>query len=427
MRHGTEPSGIDIPLEVLPAHAKFVDTGLKLLEGSLTLGTADNLSDLREEHIHSADSLAILILLHVESLDILREIDEDNRLAEMFLHKIALMLALEVGTPMYRVLELLTFADSLLEDFDSLGICNFFKGYAKHASEALDKAVVIFVIKELQVVHAVVKSVLDEILHELLGKGHVIVDVIEGHLRLDHPELCEVARSIGVLGTEGRTESIDLAYGSSAELAFKLAADGKAGLFAEEVLAEIDLALMHRNICKIHGSNLEHVACTLCVRLCDERSMEIYEALVVEELMDSESHCVPDTEHCAESVGAEPHMGNRTEVLEGSILLLEREAHRIAFAIDFDLLCLDLYSLAAADRLHEVTLYRKAGAGGNLLEELLVEEAGVCDYLDIIDGRTVVECDELNLFVSSLSPHPSFGKDFLAWLAFQQVFYLCSG
>ena len=155
--------------------------------------------------------------------------------------------------------------------------------------------------------------------------------------------------------------------------------------------------------------------------------MEINETFLVEELMDGEGHCVADPEDCSECVGAEPHMGNRTEVLEGSILLLERETHRIALAVDLDLRSLDLNGLTASDRLHEITGHGKAGSGRDPLEEFLIKKTCVSDYLYVVDRRSIVQGYELNLLVSSLGPHPTFGKDFLTWLALQQVFYLRSG
>ena len=62
---------------------------------------------------------------------------------------------------------------------------------------------------------------------ERLGQVHVVGQVVEGHLRLDHPELGQVARGVGVLGAEGRAEGVDLAQGAGEDLRLELAADGQ--------------------------------------------------------------------------------------------------------------------------------------------------------------------------------------------------------
>ena len=272
-----------------------------------------------------------------------------------------------------------------------------------------------------------VQGVLDEVFHELLGELHVVVDVVEGHFRLDHPELREVARGVGVLRPEGGAEGVDLAHGGGAELALELAAHGEAGLLAEEVLGEIHIALLvQRDVLEVHRGDLEHVAGALRVGFGDERGVQIDEALVVEELVDGESHGVADAEDGAEGVRPEAHVRDAAEVLQGGVLLLEREAHRVAFADDLDLLGLDLHGLAAADGGDELALHGEGGAGGDALEELLVEEFRVRDYLDVIDGGTVVEGDEFDLSVASLRPDPTFGQHFRARLHPEQFLDLAS-
>ena len=409
--HGAVAAGVDVPFEVLAGHSQLVDAGLELLEVRFALGTADDLTDLREEHVHAADGLSVLVLLHVEGLDVLGEVDQDDRLAEVLLHEVALVLALEVGAPVDRVLELLAVRDGLLEDVHGLRVGDALESDAQHAAEPLDQAVVILVVEELQVVHAVVQGVLDEVFHELFGEFHVVVDVVEGHFRLDHPELREVARGVGVLRPEGGAEGVDLAHGGGAELALELAAHGEAGLLAEEVLGEIDIALLvQRDVLEVHRGDLEHVAGALRVGFGDERGMQIDEALVVEELVDSERHRVADAQDGPEGVRPQAHVRDAAQVLQRRVLLLQGEAHRVALADDFDFLGLDFHGLAAADGGDELALHGEGGAGGDALEELLVKEFGIRHDLDIVDGGTVVEGDELHLPVTSLGPDPTFGQ-----------------
>ena len=64
-------------------------------------------------------------------------------------------------------------------------------------------------------------------LEERLGAVGVVVEVGEGDLRLDHPELGQVARRVGVLGAEGRAEGVDLAQRQAVRLDVELAGDGE--------------------------------------------------------------------------------------------------------------------------------------------------------------------------------------------------------
>ena len=198
-------------------------------------------------------------------------------------------------------------------------------------------------------------------------------------------------------------------------------------VLAEEVLGEVHVALLvQRDVLEVHRGDLEHVTGALRVGFGDERGMEIDEALVVEELVDSEGHRVADAEDRTESVGPEAHVRDAPEILQRSILLLEREAHRVALADDLDLLGLDFHGLAAADGRDELALHSEGRAGGDALEELLVEELGIRHDLDIVDGGTVVEGDELHLPVASLRPDPTFGQHFAARLHPEQFLDLDS-
>merc|ERR1740130_1637314 len=106
-----------------------------------------------------------------------------------------------------------------------------------------------------------------------LGAVHVLGQVAERNLRLDHPELGQVARRVGVLRAEGGAEGVDGAEGAREVLAVQLARDGKVAWLAEEVLCVIDLArgrLLQR-LLEVERRDLEHLARTLAVGAGDER------------------------------------------------------------------------------------------------------------------------------------------------------------
>ena len=55
-----------------------------------TIPSSDDFADLGEEHVHGADGLAVLVLLHVEGLDVARIVGEDDRTLEVLLHQVVL-------------------------------------------------------------------------------------------------------------------------------------------------------------------------------------------------------------------------------------------------------------------------------------------------------------------------------------------------
>ena len=62
------------------------------------------------------------------------------------------------------------------------------------------------------------KHALDHERHQLLGQRADIVEMREGDLRLDHPELCQVAARLGFLGAERRPKAVALADGGRGRL-----------------------------------------------------------------------------------------------------------------------------------------------------------------------------------------------------------------
>ena len=162
----------------------------------------------------------------------------------MFLDEEPLVLALQIDAPADRIFEFHSVGHGLFEYAYSLGVRKSYELGVRNAAESLDKTVVIFVVEEAYVVQTVLESIVHQILDKLLGQVHVVLYVIEGHFRLNHPEFRKVARGVRVLCPEGRAEGVYLAEGRSSELAFELTAHRQGGLFSEEIPAVIYLALL---------------------------------------------------------------------------------------------------------------------------------------------------------------------------------------
>ena len=121
---------VEIPPHILHRDMALIDFCRQLLKTLLTYGTADNLADLREENVGALNGLAalaaesrlLIVYLHIECLDSLRIVCHDNRLLEVFLHEVALMLRSEVVAPLAWELELSALGDGVLQNLDTLGV-----------------------------------------------------------------------------------------------------------------------------------------------------------------------------------------------------------------------------------------------------------------------------------------------------------------
>ena len=417
MRNAAVTAGVDVPFQILAGHAQFINPGFQFFQGGLTLASADDFSNLGEEHVHAADGAAVFVLLHVEGLDVLGEVDEDNRLLEVLFYQVTLMLALEVRSPVHRVFELDTVCNGFFQNLHGFGIGDALEGDAQYALHPLDEPFVVFVVEEPEVFHAVVQGPLNQEFHKFLGQFHVVIDVVEGHFRFNHPELRQVARGVGVLCPEGGAESVDFTYRRGSQLAFQLAGNREGGLLPEEVFAEVHISLfVQGDVLQVQGGYLEHVSGALGIAFRDEGRVEIDEAFLVEEGMDGKGHLVADSQDGAEGVGPQAHVGHAAEVFQGGVLFLEREAHRVALSQYLDVRSLDFHGLAAAHGFYQFSTDGQGGAGGYLLEELFIEEFRVGYYLNIGNGGAVVKGDEFNLFVASFGADPAFGQDLNARL-----------
>ena len=174
-------TGVEIPPEFFLVHTQFVYTGRKFFVVGLALRTADNLADLREQHVHRTDGLSILVLLHVESLDLLRIVDKDHRTLEVLLDQIAFVFRLQVAPPVAGEFEL---AARSLENLHALGVIQPLEFVVQHEVEPLDQTVVPHLVHELQILAAVLQRVADQVFQEILGQLHVVLQLVKGHFRL---------------------------------------------------------------------------------------------------------------------------------------------------------------------------------------------------------------------------------------------------
>ena len=98
-------SEVKVEAVVFLVKTHLFDLAEKFLIIVFTLAAADDLADARNETVHSSNSLAILVELHVECFDLLRVIGNEYRTFEDLLCQITLVLSLKVAAPEYFVIE----------------------------------------------------------------------------------------------------------------------------------------------------------------------------------------------------------------------------------------------------------------------------------------------------------------------------------
>ena len=205
-------------------HLTALNLTLQFVETLLTHRTADDLTDLGEQHVgalhrrtrchgtliaHGTAIGSLLVLFHIERLESTRIVGHDNRLLEVLLDEVALVLRSEVVAPVAGELELLAVLHGLLQDIDTLGIGQTYEGLLQHTLQTLDERLVDHLVQELQIILTVVKGPLHAILDEVFFQVHQFLLVDESHLGLHHPELGQMAWGIGILSAERRTEGVD--------------------------------------------------------------------------------------------------------------------------------------------------------------------------------------------------------------------------
>ena len=405
MRHSAEAACVEIPPHIFHRYVELFDAAEKLVVIGLTLRSADDLADLGEQDIHGAHGAVIFVELHIECLDFLRIVGEDHGLLEMLLNEVALMLALQVGTPVNREVKLLA---GCLKDLDTLGVGEAHELVFDNELQTVDKLGIVHLGKEVDIILAVFQSVADTVFDEVFGKVHIVGDVEESYFGLDHPELRQVARSVGVFCTESRTEGIDSTEGRSTKLAFKLTAHGQCRGLAEEVGRVVDLSIfVAGRIVDIEGRYLEHGTCTLTVARRDERSIEIEETTLLEELVDGEGKSAAYTEHRAEGVGAGTQVSLLAQELKRVAFLLKRIGLRIGRSEHFEGLGLNLDGLTLALAIYKAPGDVDARTCGDRTKIIFTEEIHVEHDLHVADGGTIVEGHKLNMLVSAAGTDPA--------------------
>ena len=122
-------------------HTQFMDPVQKLVIVVFTLGATDDLSNTRNQTIHCCNGLIVRVQFHIEGLDFLRIIGNEDLLGQ-----ITLMLGLKVTAPENLIVK---FVIMLLELLDSIGISDAAEIGRSNMLQAVQKALINKLVKEL--------------------------------------------------------------------------------------------------------------------------------------------------------------------------------------------------------------------------------------------------------------------------------------
>ena len=333
----------------------------------------------------------------------------------MLFYEIALMFARQVSTPIDGELELTTSFDRCLEDLDTLGIGHTLEGLIQYEAQTIDELLVKVLSEERQVIHTVIKSPLHAVLDELLCQIHILLDLKESYFGLDHPELCEVTRRIGVLRTECWPEGVDTTECQRSHLTLELTRDSERRVTSEEVFLIVDLAVFGTwEVVQVECRDLEHLPSTFGITRRDQRRVHIEEATLVEECMDSDRHVVTHAIDRPKGIRTRTQVGDLTEEFQRVPLLLQGIGSRICRPEDFEFVCLYFYALPLTLRGDEFADHAEACPRGDLSEKISVEAREVDDDLDIMDRRAVIQCDEANSLIATAGTDPALDVHLLS-------------
>ena len=105
---GAIAAQIQRPPVILFVETQLCHTGGEHLEALFALAAADDLAYAGNEAVGSGNGLAVIVEAHIEGLDLLGIIGDENGALENLFGEIALMLGLKVDAPLNGEVELMT-------------------------------------------------------------------------------------------------------------------------------------------------------------------------------------------------------------------------------------------------------------------------------------------------------------------------------
>ena len=321
------------------------------------------------------------------------------------------MLGLDIHAPLHGELELLVV---LLQDLNGLSVGDAAELAVCHQLQALDQALVDELVEEGHLIGAVVQHVADDELGHGLGGVHVALQVAEGHLGLDHPELGGVAGGKALLRTEGGAEGVHLAKGHGHGLGLQLAGNGQVDGLLKEVLAVIHGAvLVLGHVLQVQRGDLEHLTGTLAVGSGQQGRVGVDEAVLLEELVDGVGSHAAHAECGVEGVGAGAQGGHGAQILHAHLLFLQRILVGGAVAQDLAGISVQLKGLLCLRSQHDAAHDAQAAVQAGVDDLIVVcQLAGFQHDLQSLEAAAVGQGDEADVLgVADVLCPAAYGDD----------------
>ena len=178
-------------------------------------------------------------------------------------------------------------------------------------------------IEKLQVFPAILENVANGIFEKLLGNAHVVLQVIERHFWLNHPEFGQMAWCVAVLGAEGGPKGINFGKIQGKYLGLHLAADRKICGSTKKVLLPIYVTVSGPgDILQIQRGDVEHLTGALAIGGGDDWGLDVDEVPLLKEAVYGVGEDVAHAEGRAEGVTADPEVGDLAQELKRVSFLL---------------------------------------------------------------------------------------------------------
>ena len=200
-----------------------------------------------------------------------------------------------------------------LEESDTFGIFHLTEVSVEDFVEFVENAFVDPLVEEIHLIWAVIKDVFDAVLDAGFDAFHIVIEIGESKLWLNHPEFAGVTGGVGFLGTEGWTKGVNVFEGHREGFDVKLSGNSQGSTTAIEVVDWV--------FC-VSGDG-EDGACTFSIVTGDFWGVDINEASFLEEGMDGHGKHASNPEDSVEGVGSWTKVSFFTKELKGGLLLLK--------------------------------------------------------------------------------------------------------
>ncbi len=402
MGNTAEVAKVEIPPVGLRVEPDLVDPCGEFVQIVFSLAAADDLTEARNQKVHRPDGASLLVLLHVKRFDLSRIVGNKEWASHHLLGEILLMLALQIRAPEGRILE---GSLSFLQRLDRLGVAHPGEVRLHNLVETLEEAVEYPLVKEGHILRRLLEDGSENELDEALGKLHVALQITEGNLRLDHPELREMSGGVAVLRPEGGTKGVDPFQGGRVDLRVELTTDGEIGGATEKLLPPVTVGSLG------HGGDPKEFSRPLGIACGDDRGVDVDEPALLEKPVDPVAQTVSHPGYGTEGVGSRSQVGYLTEILEAVPLFLHRVI-RGSRTDELETGAGELDSLILPGRVDELSLNGDARPRGDRVEVVLDILFTLIDYdLEIGETGAVVKFEKADVLAVPFGPDPSMGSN----------------